>query len=123
MTDGDDEIPSGKQVGFPCLDVLIPQLHGSHGNKQMFTVFLDFGALLGGNGIFQRELVQAEFFSQPGDGLAVGRFQFDPDETVEMGNMLADVVKRNRLDFGILEEQAVDDAPRSNKELSVNSSL
>jgi hypothetical protein len=29
-----------------------------------------------------------------------------------MGNMLADVVECNRLDFGIVEEQAVDDELR-----------
>jgi len=78
----------------------------------MFSVFLEFCTLMGGNGIFQRKLVQAEFFAQPGDSLAVGGFQLDPEETIGMGNMLADVVKFDRLDFGIVEEQAVDDELR-----------
>jgi hypothetical protein len=78
----------------------------------MFSVFLEFCTLVDGNGIFQRQLVQAEFFTQPGDSLAIGRLQFDPDETIRIGNMLADVVKCNRLDRGIVEEQAVDDGLR-----------
>jgi len=38
--------------------------------------------------------------------------QLDPDETIGMGNVLADVVKCNRLNCGIVEEQAVDDGLR-----------
>jgi len=99
-------------VRFTCLDAFIPQLHGTHGDEQMFSVFLEFCTLMDGNGIFQRQLVQAEFFAQPGDSLAIGGLQLDPDETIGMGNVLADVVKCNRLNCGIVEEQAVDDGLR-----------
>jgi hypothetical protein len=51
----------------------------------MFAVFLDLGTLVAGNGVFQREFVQAEFLAQPGDSFAVRRFQFDPDEAVWLG--------------------------------------
>jgi len=78
----------------------------------MLAVFLELGALMGGNGILQRQFVQAEFLAQPGDRLAVGCFHLDPDETIGMRNMLADVVEFDRLDFGIVEEQAVDDELR-----------
>jgi hypothetical protein len=78
----------------------------------MLAVFLELGALMGRNGILQREFVQAEFLAQLGDSLAVGCFHLDPDETIGMDNMLADVVEFDRLDFGIVEEQAVDDGLR-----------
>ena len=81
-----------------------------------------FGTLVGGNGVFQGELVQAEFLAQSGDGLAVGRLQFDPDEVVGTGNVVADVVKRDRLDFGIVEEQAVDDGTWRHLKMVTNSS-
>jgi hypothetical protein len=75
----------------------------------MLAVFLDLWTLVGGNGVFQGEFVQAEFLAQSGDGLAVGRLQFDPDEVVGADDVLADVVKRDRLDLGIVEQQTVDD--------------
>jgi hypothetical protein len=78
----------------------------------MFAVFLDLGTLVAGDGVFQRELVQAEFLAQSGDRRAVRRFQLDPDEVVGAGDVLADVVERDRLDYGIVEEQAVDDGTR-----------
>jgi len=56
----------------------------------------------------QRQFVQAEFLTQPGDRLAVRVLHLDPDETIGMHNMLADVVEFDRLDGGIVEEQAVD---------------
>jgi len=43
-----------------------------HGDEQMLTVFLELGALVGGNGVFQRQFVQAEFFAQLVDSFAVG---------------------------------------------------
>jgi hypothetical protein len=52
--------------------------------------------------------MQPEFVAQAGDGLAVGRLEFDPDETVRLADMVADVVQRDGLGFGIMEEQAVD---------------
>ncbi|MDT3705390.1 MAG: hypothetical protein ROZ09_01095 [Thiobacillus sp.] len=70
----------------------------------MLTVFLDLGPLVAGNGVFQREFVQVEFLAQPRDSPAVGRFQFDPDEVVRAGDILADVVERDRLGCGIVEE-------------------
>jgi hypothetical protein len=79
-----------------------------HGDEQVFAVLLDLRALVGGNGVFQREFVQAELLAQPGDGGAVGGLQFDPDEALGIGDMLADGVEFDRLDPGIVEEQAVD---------------
>jgi hypothetical protein len=38
----------------------------------MFTILLQLGALMGGNGILERQFVQAEFFAQLGDRFAVG---------------------------------------------------
>jgi hypothetical protein len=63
---------------------------------------------VGRDGVFQRQFVQAEFLTQPGDRLAVGCFHLDPDETIGMRNMVADVVKFDRLDLGVVEKQAVD---------------
>ena len=66
---------------------------------------------MGGNRIFQRQRMQPELIAQAGDGLAVGRFQFDPDETIRLADVVADVVEGNGPDFGIVEEQTVDDVP------------
>jgi hypothetical protein len=77
-------------------------------------VFLELGTLVGGDRILQRQRMQAEFFTQAGDGLTVGRFDFDPDEAIRPADMVADVVEFDRLGPGVLEEQAVDDVPRRN---------
>lgn len=74
----------------------------------MAVVFFQLGALVRGNRIFQRQRVQAEFLAEAGDGLAVGRFQFDPDEPIRLPDMVADVVECDGPGFGIGEEQAVD---------------
>jgi len=60
--------------------------------------------------------MQSEFIAEARDGLAVGGFQFDPDETVRPADMVADVVKGDRAGCGVLEEQAVDDGLRGNVE-------
>ncbi|MGK2951905.1 MAG: hypothetical protein ACSLEZ_05915 [Thiobacillus sp.] len=78
----------------------------------MSFVFLKLGTLVGGNRILQRQCMQAEFVAQTRDGLAVGRFEFDPDEAVRLIDMVADVVKIDRFSLGVLEEQAVDDVLR-----------
>jgi hypothetical protein len=59
--------------------------------------------------------MQAELIAQTGDGLAVGRFEFDPDEAIRPADMIADIVKCDGLGFGIVEEQAVDDELRSDE--------
>jgi hypothetical protein len=74
----------------------------------MPVVVLQLGALVRRNRIFQRQRMQAEFLAQVGDGLAVRRFQFDPDESIRPSDMVADVVECDGLGFGIGEEQAVD---------------
>jgi len=75
-------------------------------------VFLEFWALVGGDRIFQCQRMQPQLIAQAGDGLAVGRFEFDPDEAIRLADMVADVVECNRLDFGVLKEQTVDDELR-----------
>jgi hypothetical protein len=75
-------------------------------------VFFELGALMNGNRIFQRQRVQAEFIAQARNGRAVGRLQFDPDETVRLADMIADVFKCDGSGCGIVEEQAVDDGLR-----------
>ncbi len=64
---------------------------------------------MGGNGVFQRQCVQAELIAEAADGLAVGRLQLNPDEAIRLADMLADVVKRDRLGLRLVvtEEQAV----------------
>ena len=64
---------------------------------------------MGGNGVFQRQRMQAELIAEAVDGLAVGRLQLNPDETIRLADMLADVVKRDRLGLSLVvtEEQAV----------------
>ncbi|WP_296822766.1 hypothetical protein [Thiobacillus sp.] len=74
----------------------------------MPVVLFQLGALVRGNRIFQRQRMQAEFLAKTSDGLAVRRFQFDPDEPVRLPDMLADVVECDGLGFGIGEEEAVD---------------
>ena len=74
----------------------------------MPVVLFQLGALVRGNRIFQRQCMQAEFLAKAGDGLAVRRFQFDPDESIRLSDMIADVVECDGLGFGIGEEQAVD---------------
>ena len=51
-----------------------------------------------------------------------GDLQFDPDEAIRLADMIADVVKCDRLGFGIVEEQAVDDVPPAAIGKCVNSS-
>ena len=65
---------------------------------------------MGGNGVFQRQRMQAELIAQTGDGLTVGRFEFDPDEAIRLADMIADVVKRDGfgLSLAVAEKQAVD---------------
>src|SRR5512135_3138237 len=53
--------------------------------------------------------MQAEFLAQAGDGLAVGGFQFNPDEAVGFPYMVADVVECDRLGLVCGKKQAVDD--------------
>jgi len=89
-----------------------PQLRGARGNEYVPFVFLELGSLMGGNRIFQRQRMQAEFVTQTGDGLAIGRFEFDPDEAIRLADVIADVVESDCLGFGILEEQTVDDGLR-----------
>jgi hypothetical protein len=43
--------------------------------------------------------MQPEFIAQAGDGLAVGRFQFDPYETIKLADMITDIVKWYGLDL------------------------
>jgi len=100
-------------MGFAQFDTRFPQLRGACGDEDVPVVFLEFGTLVGGNRIFQRQRMQPEFIAQTGDGLAVGRFQLDPDETIRLADMLADVVERDGLGCGIVEDQAVDDELRS----------
>jgi len=75
----------------------------------MSLIFFEFGTLVGGYGVFKRQRVQSQFVAQTGDGRAVGRLQFDPDEAVRLADMIADVVEINGLDGGVLKELAVDD--------------
>ena len=74
----------------------------------MPVVLFQLGALVRGNRVLQRQRMQAEFLAKAGDGLAVRRFQFDPDESVRLSDMVADVVECDGLGFGIGEEEAVD---------------
>lgn len=78
----------------------------------MTLIFLELGTLVGGNRILQRQCMQPQLVAKPGDGLAVGRLELDPDEAISLADVIADVVERNRLGFGIVEEQAVDDGLR-----------
>ena len=59
-------------MGLAKLDARFPQLRGARGDEQVAVVFLELGALVGGDGVFQRQGMQAEFFAQTGDELAVG---------------------------------------------------
>jgi len=74
----------------------------------MAFVFLELGALVGGNRVFQRQRVQAERIAQASNGLAVRRPGFDPDEAVRLPDMLKDLVKRDSLGVSAMEERAVD---------------
>ncbi|WP_296891735.1 hypothetical protein [Thiobacillus sp.] len=74
----------------------------------MPVVLFQLGALVRGNRVLQRQRMQAEFLAKTGDGLAVRRFQFDPDESIRLSDVVADVVECDGLGFGIGEEQAVD---------------
>jgi hypothetical protein len=84
---------------FAELHARFPQLRRARRNEDVPIVFLQFGTLVGGNRVFQRQRVQAEFLAQTGDGLAVRRFQFDPDETVRLPDMVANVVEFDGLGF------------------------
>ncbi|MCA1979100.1 MAG: hypothetical protein LDL19_07665 [Thiobacillus sp.] len=75
----------------------------------MRFVFFQLGSLVGGDRVLQRQRMQAELVAEPGDGLAVGRFQFDPEKAVRLADVLADVVEGNRPGLAVENEQAVDD--------------
>ena len=83
----------------------------------MSFVILQFGPLVRRNRVFQRQRMQAEFLPQAGDGLAVGGFQFNPDEAVRLSDMVADVVECDGLGFGVGKEQAVDDGLQLRREM------
>jgi hypothetical protein len=99
-------------MGLAELDARFPQLRGARGNEQVSVVFFELGALVGGDGVFQRQRMQAEFFAQARDQRAIGGLQFDPDETIVLADMVTDAVKGDGLGGGIMEEQAVDDELR-----------
>lgn len=77
----------------------------------MTFVFFEFGTLVCRYRIFQRQRMQAELVAQAGDGLAVGRAQLDPDETVGLADMIADIAELDCLDIRIAEKKAVDVGP------------
>jgi hypothetical protein len=100
-------------MGFAKFHACFPELRGARGDEQVLVVFLELGALVGGNGIFQCQRMQAERLAQTGDERAVGRLQLDPYETISMTDMVTDAVEGDGLGGGVLEEQAVDDGLRS----------
>ena len=99
-------------MGFPEFDARLPQLRRACGDEQVLFIFLQLGTLVGGDGIFQRQRMQAKLIAEAGDGLAVWRFELDPDETIRLTDVVADIVKCNVLDLGVVEEQAVDGSTR-----------
>ncbi len=109
MANGGDEIAADKHMGLAKFQARFPQLRGARGNEHVAFIFLELGALVGGNRIFQCQRVQSQFITKTRDGLAVGGFQLDPDEAVGLADVIADVVKCKGLDVCVLEEQAVDD--------------
>ena len=109
VADGDDVIAADEQMRLAEFQARFPELRGARRNENVSVVILQFGPLVRGNRVFQRQRVQAELLAEAGDGLAVGRFQFDPDEAVRLSDMVADVVERDGLGFGVEKEQAVDD--------------
>ena len=117
VPNGDQPVAANEQMGLAKLDARFPQLRGARGDEQMAFVFFQFGALVGGDGVFQRQRMQAEFLSQAGDGLAVGGFQFNPDEAVRLPDMVADVVECDRLGLVFGKEQAVDDGLQLRREM------
>lgn len=62
---------------------------------------------MGGNGVFQRQGVQAEFGAQAGDAAGVRRVEFDPDEPPGLADVLTDVVEGKGTGIPVPEEQAV----------------
>jgi hypothetical protein len=109
VADGDDVIAADKQMRLAEFHARFPHLHGARGDENVFVVFLELGPLMGGDGIFQRQRMQAEFVAQTRDGVGVGGFELDPDETIRLADMVADVVECNRLAGRVAKEQAVDD--------------
>jgi hypothetical protein len=97
VADGDQPVAAGEQMGLAELDARFPQLCSARGDEQMAVIFLELGALVGGNGVFQRQRMQAELFAQTGDEFAIRRFQFNPDETIILADMVADIVKGDGL--------------------------
>ena len=112
VPDGGNVISADKQMGFAKFHACFPKLGGARGNEHMPFVFLQLGALVGRNRVFQCQCVQAEFVTQPLNGLAVRGTQLDPDEAICQADMIADVVKGDGLDFRIVEQKAVDDGTR-----------
>lgn len=68
---------------------------------------------MGGDRIFQGQRMQAKLVAQTRDGVGVGRVEFDPDETIRLIDMVADVVECYGLTGRVAEEQAVDDGSGS----------
>jgi hypothetical protein len=95
-------------MGFAELHARFPHLRGANGDEQVLLVFFQLGALVGGNRVFQRQRMQAEFVAEAGDGLAVRRLEFDPDEAIILPDVVADVVESDAADVSILEKLAVD---------------
>ncbi len=77
----------------------------------MAFILFEFGALMGGNRIFQCKRVQAEFIAEARYGVAVRRVQLNPDKAVRPPDMVADVAKRNGLKLVVAKKLAVDDGP------------
>jgi len=104
----DDEIAAGKKMGFAERYPALPQLRSARSNEQMAAIFLELGALVDGNGVFQRQFVQPELLAQLGDGAAVRRSQLDPDEIIRIADVLADILQRDGVGRFGPEQQTVD---------------
>ena len=122
VTDGDDVIAADEQVRFAEFQARLPKLRRARGNEDVPFVVFQFGPLVRRNRVFQRQRMQAEFLPQAGDGLAVGGFQFNPDEAVRLPDMVADVVECDRLGLVFGKEQAVDDGLRLRRGMCSDSS-
>ena len=103
-----DEEMSLAEVNFAGFGI---HLYRSHDDKKYFAIRFELRPLMRAKRVFNRELVQLEFFLNLLEDVSAGVVKSNPYETIRLCQMIADRFHRNRRNpapLGICS--AVDDA-------------
>jgi hypothetical protein len=113
---GDQIAGTDESMGFAEADVAVQQLGGVHGQEQRVAVGFDLRPLMRVLGVFDREIVQAEFLLQFVEQGFLRLVQADPDEAAVVdGEGVADLVEADIGARAVAVHGAIDDALRERR--------